>query len=78
MTDKDFKECDFINSEMKFYTYEDFKQNCVAIKRLYKNNLGKYGKIFYKWFVYSCIHINLYQKNQIWDFLNDDISREEL
>lgn len=78
MTDKDFKECDFINSEMKFYTYDDFKQNCVAIKRLYDNYLGRYGKIFYKWFVFANIHIAMNLKNKIWAYLNGDMDKKDL
>ena len=63
---------------MKFYTYTDFLNNCVGIKRLYKRNLGKYGKIFYKWFIYSNIHTTMQQKNKIWDYINDYCSRNEL
>ena len=74
----DFKECDFINYEMKFYSLKDFCENCTAIKKLYENNLSKYGKIFYKWYVYANIHITMNQKNNIWDYLNNDITKEEL
>ena len=78
MTDKEFKECWFINAEMKFYTYKDFVSNCYALKRLYENNLGKNGKIFYKWFIYANIHMTQNQKNKIWAFLNNDIKASDL
>lgn len=78
MTEKDFKECDFINSEMRFYSYNDFLKNCYAIKRLYDKVLGKYGKVFFKWYVYANIHITIGQKNKIWDWLNGYCNYEEL
>lgn len=74
----DFKECDFISTEMKFYTYKDFCRNCNAIKRLYDKQLTKYGKIFYKWYVYANVHITIGQKNKIWDFINNYADLEEL
>ena len=73
-----FKECDFINTEMKFYTYKDFLQNCYAIKRLYDKYLSSNGKLFYMWYVYSNVHITMNQKNKIWSFLNNDTNYEEL
>ena len=78
MEDKEFKECWFINDEMKFYSYKDFVKNSVVIKKLYKNNLGKYGKTFYKWFLYANIHITINQKNTIWNYLNDYCDKIEL
>ena len=78
MNDNDFKECAFISSEMKFYTYDEFCSNCYAIRRLYEKELTKYGKIFYKWFVYANVHISMGQKNKIWDFINQYTTKEEL
>lgn len=74
----DFTECDFINSEMKFYSYPDFCNNCNAIKRLYENSLSKYGKIFYRWYVFANVNITLQQKHKVWAFLNNDIVKKEL
>lgn len=74
----DFKECEFINNEMKFYTYEDFLKNCGAIRRLYEHNLSKYGKRFFMWYVYANIHLTLAQKNKAWDYLNSFIEKEDL
>jgi len=74
----DFSDCKFINSEMKFYTYQDFCNNCYAIKRLFDKKLTSNSRIFYKWYVYSNIYTTMNQKNKIWDFLNDYITIEEL
>lgn len=78
MEEKEFKECWFINDEMKFYSYKDFIDNCVVFKKLYDESLGKYGKTFYKWFLYANIHITLNQKNKIWDFLNGYCDKKAL
>lgn len=78
MKEDEFKECYFINSEMKFYTYTDFLQNCDAIKRLYDKRLTTNGKIFYKWFVYANIHLTIGQKNKAWDYLNEYCDKKEL
>lgn len=76
MKDSDFIECKFIKEELRFLTLEDFYEERFAIKKGY-NDLKNNGKIFFKWFLYSNTHINLYQKNCIWDFLNDDITSKE-
>lgn len=71
MTDIDFTDCEFIDHNMCFINYFDFCDNCYAIKNLYLE-LGNNGKRFYKWYVYSNIHMEEYYKNIIWDFLNSD------
>lgn len=75
LTELEYKECRYIDNEMKFYTLDSFIQNAGAIKRLYKclNH-----KIFYKWYVYSNIHTSLKRKNMIWSYLNDDLTLEQL
>lgn len=75
---KDFSDCKFINSEMKFYVFDDFYNMAWGIKRLFKTKLSKDGKQFYMWYVYSNTHISTNQKNAIWDFLNDFINYEQL
>ena len=65
----DFSECSFIENEMKYYTYEDFCKYRKIIKKLY-NSLSKNGKIFYKYYVYANIHMNVTCKDRIWDYLN--------
>ena len=71
MTDYDFTQCEFITENMNFLTYFDFCDNCFAIKNMY-NNLDKYAKRFYKWYVYANIHMDLQFKDKIWNFLNID------
>lgn len=75
MTEADYKECRFIDSEMRFTTYESFLEDARAIKRLYK---ALNHKLFYQWYVYANIHISLNRKNLMWSYLNDDISYETL
>ncbi len=75
---QNFKDCKFINDEMKFFTFDDFCICCGAIKRLYKTKLSPDGKIFYKWYVYANIHMTMIQKNKVWDYLNDNITKEIL
>ena len=65
----DFSDCQFINENMKYYTYYDFCDNCEDLKFLY-NYLNKNAKLFYKWYVYANIHMNETFKNAIWDYLN--------
>ena len=74
MTEDEYKECKWIDTEMRFYTFEEFKLNAKAIKRMYEH---LNHKIFYKWYLYSHI-INLKKKDRIWEYLNDDLEYEEL
>ena len=74
---EDFSECEFIESEMKFYTYDDFCLNRYAIKRLFRS-LSRNGRIFYKYYVYANTHMTINFKNRIWDYLNGYIDDAEL
>lgn len=71
MTDIDFATCDFIDKNMNYINYFDFCSNCYSIKAMY-NQLTNLGKRFYKWYVYSNIHMEESYKNAIWNFLNSD------
>jgi len=71
MTDNDFSICSFIKEELNFLTYYDFCKNAKIIKAYY-DVLEKNGKIFYKYYVYSNIHMTEYYKNLIWEFLNSE------
>lgn len=73
----DFSACKFIEEHMQFYTYYDFCDNCQAIRRLY-NKLEDAARIFYHYYVYANTHMDLYYKNAIWDFLNDDMDVQGL
>lgn len=74
MTELDYKECKYIDIEMRFLTFDDFLRDCKAIKRMYKQLTHK---IFYMWYVYANIHISLYRKNLMWSYLNDDLEYEK-
>lgn len=65
----DFSECEFINDEMKIYTFIDFCKNAKAIKSLF-DKLSRNGKLFYMWYLYANIHLTMNQKNKSWDYLN--------
>lgn len=69
MTMEEISECEFINDELKFYTYEDFYKERKMLKKLYKELKCK---LFYKWFVYANINMSLVQKDAIWEYLNGD------
>lgn len=75
MTEEEYKECAWIDTNMKFFTYNDFKKNAYFIKRLY-NVLSH--KIFYKWYVYANIHLTLKQKDIVWNYLNGDADYSQL
>ena len=77
MKDIDFSECKFIKEELRFLFCKDFYKDRYIIKREY-DKLSTNGKIFYKWFLYSNIHSNLYQKDCMWDFLNSNMDSDKL
>lgn len=58
----------FIDTCLDFYSYKDFKNNSIAIKKRY-NLLPIRIKKIYQWYVYSR-DITYSQKNRIWEFLN--------
>ena len=75
MNDVD-KIVDFINTEMDFYSYENFLENAAPLKRLY-SSVDSRTKKLYRWYVYSrCIPY--VQKNKIWEYLNNDIGLAKL
>jgi hypothetical protein len=71
MRKTDFSVCEYIEREMWIITYNDFCDRRKGIKRLYQK-LNDCQKIFYKWYVYSNVHMNEEYKNYIWDYLNFD------
>lgn len=74
MREDEYRECKYIDSDMRFYVFEDFIKRGKHIKMIY-NVLNH--KIFYKWYVYAH-SISIKRKNAIWEYLNDYISYEEL
>lgn len=71
MKDIDFTMCSFIEDELSFLTYFDFCKNAKILKAYY-DALEKDAKRFYKWYVYSNIHMDENYKNIVWDYLNSD------
>lgn len=69
MKDVDFSVCPFIKDELCFLTYNDFCRNAKILKLFYEA-MEDDAKIFYKWYVYSNIHMDEYFKNLIWEYLN--------
>ena len=68
--DVDFSFCDFIEEYMWFFTYYDFCDNRHYLKRMFKT-FNTNERIFYRYYVYSNIHMDAQYKNAIWDYLND-------
>lgn len=78
MDEIDFSICSYIEQTMWVITYNDFCDRRVGLKRLYKK-LTDDQKIFYKWYIYSNVHMTEPFKNAIWDYLNDyDVDGLEL
>ena len=75
MTEEEYKECKYIDNDLKFYTYRDFKRDACYLRKLYDKLPHK---IFYKWYVYANIHLTMKQKNIAWAFLNHDVGYEVL
>lgn len=73
----DFSDCEFIEEQMKFYTFYDFCDNRYILRILFRS-LNRNAKQFYKWYVYANIHTNETYKNAIWDYLNDFIDDAQL
>lgn len=74
MKETDYMECVYIDTEMRFDTFESFVRDAKALKRMYE---CLSHKIFYKWYVYSHL-FSVGRKNAIWQYLNDDIDFEKL
>ncbi|MBR5227555.1 MAG: hypothetical protein IKV94_02850 [Clostridia bacterium] len=70
MKDVDFSCCPFIRNELCFLTYNDFCHNAKIIKFFFEG-LDYDAKIFYKWYLYSNIHMTERFKDKIWEFLNN-------
>lgn len=65
----DLSVCEFIEESMWFYTYIDFCDNAIFIKKKYES-LKPLEKKLYRWYVYANIHMDICFKNGIWDYLN--------
>lgn len=69
-TKVDFSQCRFIKEEMWYFTFNDFCQNREALKKLFKE-MDKDGKLFYMYYVYANVNMQMKFKHAIWDYLND-------
>lgn len=65
-----YDEMDFIQTQMNFYSYEDFKSQKNILRILY-NKMNTKSKQLYMWYVFSR-EISPYHKAKIWDFLNKE------
>ena len=77
MTDVDFKECRLINEYLCYLTYDDFCMHRKIIKTMF-DNLSAEGKMFYKYYVYANIHMEVKFKDIIWTYLNDATGNVEI
>ena len=68
-TKVDFSVCRFIKEEMWFFTFDDFFDNKIVIRKMF-DNMDRDGKLFYKWYVYANVNISMNAKNAVWDYLN--------
>ena len=66
----DLSVCEFIEENMWFYTYIDFCDNAIFIKKKYES-LKPLEKKLYRWYVYANTHMNETFKDRIWSYLND-------
>lgn len=73
----DFSACEFIETEMWIITYDDFCDRRKGLKRLYEE-LPSNAQIFYKWYLYSNIHMTEHFKDLIWTYLNFDDEQCEI
>lgn len=77
MSDVDFQECEVIKESLCYVTFDEFCKDRKTIAKCFKE-LSKHGKIFYKFYVYANIHMELNYKDAIWNYLNDPIMENEI
>lgn len=66
-----YASCEFIENNMKFYSFKDFYNNKKRIKYIYDHKDIRTKKL-YKWYVYSN-SMSYKLKCAIWSYLNNDI-----
>ena len=71
-----FKSCDFIETNMTFYSFNDFIDNRKLLKRLYDLKDIRTKKL-YKWYVYASF-MTYKKKCLVWDYLNGSINDKDL
>lgn len=70
MCEKDFWNCRFVYEGLYFFTFDEVVEDIQAIKRIYQH-LTDNQVYLYRWYVYAHYNLSNYQKNLLWDFLND-------
>ena len=65
-----YDRCEFIETWMAFYSWEDFKENKVKLKKYY-SQLDWRSCHLYQYYVYAKTYLTERQKNIIWNYLND-------
>lgn len=61
-----FKACDFIKTEMQFYSFADFRERFAEIKKYYEKG-NYYVKQLYKFYVFANPNFNYKQKQRLWE-----------
>ena len=77
MSDVDFKECKVIKDCLCFLTFDEFCEYRKLIAKSF-TELSKDGKLFYKFYVYANIHMELNYKDAIWSYVNFPTAENEL
>lgn len=68
--------CEFIEDNMKYYSFTDFLDKARIIKVIF-NQQDTTTKRMYMWYVFSS-NITYNQKLGVWDYLNSYASYEDL
>lgn len=72
-----YKNCRYIKDELSFYNFKSFVDNAKLIRAKF-DNLDRFTRSFYKWYVYANNDISINQKNAIWRYLHHYIEFTEL
>lgn len=64
-----YNACEFIRTNLKFFSYQDFYERCFQIKDRYEM-LDNTDKQLYKWYFMARIGIDKARLCNMWDWLN--------
>jgi len=73
----DWENLNFLDYDLRFYTYDEFCKRCKRIKFKY-SKLNTNQKIFYHFYIYANQHMLLLYKDRIQDYLEDECTEEDL
>lgn len=76
MSDVDFQECKVINECLCYLTFDEFCKYRKLIAKSF-NDLSDNGKLFYKFYIYANIHMELNYKDMIWSYVNSPTVENE-